>query len=200
MAGTSRSRVARRPSRRTRKRRSASPTGATSRSGGATNAAFPPTTTCRTMRLRNARCSTGSSAARAPSIASKASSARREPPPTTSWSSATPRSTSSCSASARTVTSPRCSRTRRRCEQSKRVLPAEPGLEPFVDRVTLSIPTLNSAREIVFARLRGREGRGRTPGLCRPQPSPETPASLVRAHDGSTTAILDRAAAAKLRA
>src|SRR5207247_6953078 len=35
--------------------------------------------------------------------------------------------------------------------QSKRVLPAEPGLEPFVDRVTLSIPALNGAREILFA-------------------------------------------------
>ena len=51
-------------------------------------------------------------------------------------------------------------------QQSKRVLPAEPGLEPFVDRVTLSIPALNSAREIVFARLRCREGGGRTPGFC----------------------------------
>ena len=40
---------------------SASPTGARQRSGGATSAAFPPTTTCRTSRLRNARCSTGSS-------------------------------------------------------------------------------------------------------------------------------------------
>src|SRR5207244_284755 len=32
----------------------------------------------------------------------------------------------------------------------KRVLPAEAGFEPFVDRVTLSLPTLRSAAEILF--------------------------------------------------
>ena len=33
--------------------------------------------------------------------------------------------------------------------QRTKVLPAEPGLEPFVDRVTLSLPVLRSAREIL---------------------------------------------------
>ena len=83
-------------------------------------------------------------------------------------------------------------------QQSKRVLPAEPRLEPFVDRVTLSIPALNSAREIVFAL----SGAGKAEAARRvfaSAPSPETPASLVRARNGRTTAILDRAAAAKLR-
>ncbi len=83
--------------------------------------------------------------------------------------------------------------------QSRRVLPAEPGLEPFVDRVTLSIPALNSAREIVFA-VSGAEKAEAALRAFASQPGPHTPASLVRAHDGSTTAILDRAAAAKLRA
>jgi len=81
--------------------------------------------------------------------------------------------------------------------ESRRVLPAEPGLEPFVDRVTLSIPTLNSAREIVFA-LSGTEKAEAARRAFASTPSPETPASLVRALDGRTTAILDRAAAAKL--
>ena len=78
------------------------------------------------------------------------------------------------------------------------MLPAEPGLEPFVDRVTLSIPALNSAREIVFA-LSGAEKAEAARRAFALTPSPETPASLVRALDGRTTAILDRAAAAELR-
>ena len=84
-------------------------------------------------------------------------------------------------------------------QQSKRVLPAEPGLEPFVDRVTLSIPALNSAREILFA-LSGAEKAEAARRAFGTTPSPDTPASLVRASDGRTTAILDRAAAAGLRA
>jgi 6-phosphogluconolactonase len=84
-------------------------------------------------------------------------------------------------------------------QQSKRVLPAEPGLEPFVDRVTLSIAALNSAREIVFA-LSGAEKAEAARRAFAATPSPDTPASLVRAHDGRTIAILDRAAAAKLGA
>jgi 6-phosphogluconolactonase len=80
-----------------------------------------------------------------------------------------------------------------------RVLPAEPGLEPFVDRVTLSIPALNSAREIVFA-VSGSEKAEAVRRAFASQPGPETPASLVRALNGSTIAILDRAAAAKLQA
>ena len=82
-------------------------------------------------------------------------------------------------------------------QERGRVLPAEPGLEPFVDRVTLSIPALNSARVIVFA-LGGAEKADAARRAFAEEPSPKTPASLVRATNGSTTAILDRAAAAKL--
>jgi 6-phosphogluconolactonase len=80
-----------------------------------------------------------------------------------------------------------------------RVLPAEPGLEPFVDRVTLSLPTLNSAREVVFA-VSGAEKAEAAQRAFASKPSPDTPASLVRARNGKTVAILDRAAAAKLPA
>jgi 6-phosphogluconolactonase len=83
--------------------------------------------------------------------------------------------------------------------ERKRVLPAEPGLEPFVDRVTLSIPALNSAREIVFA-VSGAEKAEAAHRAFASKPGPDTPASLVRARDGSTIAILDRAAAARLPA
>jgi 6-phosphogluconolactonase len=83
--------------------------------------------------------------------------------------------------------------------EEKRVLPAEPGLEPFVDRVTLSLPALCSAREIVFA-LAGADKADAARRAFASGPGPETPASLVRARSGKTVAILDRAAAANLRA
>jgi 6-phosphogluconolactonase len=82
--------------------------------------------------------------------------------------------------------------------EEKRVLPADPGLEPFVDRVTLSLPALCSAREIVFA-LAGADKADAARRAFASEPGPETPASLVRARSGKTVAILDRAAAANLR-
>jgi 6-phosphogluconolactonase len=83
--------------------------------------------------------------------------------------------------------------------QRKKVLPAEPGLEPFIDRVTLSLPTLRSAREILFL-LTGESKADAAARAFGGEPSADTPASLVRAQDGRTVAILDRAAAAKLSA
>lgn len=83
--------------------------------------------------------------------------------------------------------------------QRKKVLPAEPGLEPFVDRVTLSVPTLRSASEILFV-ISGEAKADAAARAFAAEPSPETPASLVRAQSGRTVVILDRAAAAKLRA
>ena len=83
--------------------------------------------------------------------------------------------------------------------QRKKVLPAEPGLEPFVDRVTLSVPTLRSAREILFL-LAGEAKADAAVRAFAAEPSRDTPASLVRSSAGRTVAILDRAAAAKLPA
>jgi 6-phosphogluconolactonase len=83
--------------------------------------------------------------------------------------------------------------------QRKRVLPAEAGMEPLVDRVTLSLPTLRSAREILFLLAGTAKADAARRAFAEP-PSPETPASLVRSRQGRTTAILDRAAAAKLSA
>jgi 6-phosphogluconolactonase len=84
-------------------------------------------------------------------------------------------------------------------KERRRVVPAEAGLEPFVDRVTLSIPALSSAREVLFV-VAGAEKADAAPRAFSGERSPATPASLVRSRDGRTTAILDRAAAAKLRA
>jgi 6-phosphogluconolactonase len=83
--------------------------------------------------------------------------------------------------------------------QRKRVLPAKAQLEPFVDRVTLSIPTLCSAAEILFL-LAGAEKADAARRAFAEKPSPGTPASLVRSRRGRTIAILDRAAAASLPA
>ncbi len=77
----------------------------------------------------------------------------------------------------------------------KRVLSAEPGLDPFVDRVTLSLPALRSANEILFV-VAGDAKADAVRRAFAEEPSAETPASLVRAASGRTTAILDRAAAA----
>ena len=82
-------------------------------------------------------------------------------------------------------------------QQRERVLPADPGLEPFVDRVTLSLPTLRRAAELLFV-VSGAEKADAVRRAFVEKPGPETPASLVRAESGRTTAILDRAAAADL--
>ena len=79
-----------------------------------------------------------------------------------------------------------------------RVVSAEARLEPFVDRVTMTLPTLQAGREIVFL-ITGESKADAVLRAFAQEPSPETPASLVRAHNGNTTAILDRAAAAKLQ-
>ena len=81
--------------------------------------------------------------------------------------------------------------------ERRRVLPAEAGLEPFIDRVTLSLPTINAAREILFV-VAGESKAEAVRRAFAEEPSPEAPASLVHATEGRTVAILDRAAAAAL--
>jgi 6-phosphogluconolactonase len=83
--------------------------------------------------------------------------------------------------------------------QRRRVLPAEAGFEPFIDRVTLSLPALRSAGEILFV-VAGRAKADAARRAFVEEPGPETPASLVRASSGRTTAILDRAAGAEISA
>lgn len=84
-------------------------------------------------------------------------------------------------------------------EQQERVLPAVAQLAPFVDRVTLSIPTLRNGQELLFL-ITGDGKADAVRRAFRDEPSPSTPASLVRSEHGRTTAILDRTAAAKLYA
>jgi 6-phosphogluconolactonase len=72
-----------------------------------------------------------------------------------------------------------------------------PGLEPFVERVTLTIPALESGAHVLFLVV----GSGKAEAVRRAfaeEPSRATPASLVRSREGRTTVILDTAAAALL--
>ena len=80
-------------------------------------------------------------------------------------------------------------------EQERRAVAAEAGLEPFVPRVTMTLPVLRSARLALFLAT----GDAKAEPVARAfaaEPGPDTPASLVRA--ARTLVVLDRAAAAGL--
>jgi 6-phosphogluconolactonase len=80
-------------------------------------------------------------------------------------------------------------------EAERRAVAADAGLEPFVPRVTMTRPFLETARTMVYLAT----GDGKADAVRRAfaeEPSPATPASLVRGVQ--TIAILDRAAAAAL--
>ena len=74
----------------------------------------------------------------------------------------------------------------------------EAGLEPFVPRVTLTLPTLCDGRHIVFLVT----GEGKAEAAERAfggDSSEDAPASLVRPREGEMTVLLDPAAAGRLR-
>jgi 6-phosphogluconolactonase len=82
-------------------------------------------------------------------------------------------------------------------ETERRVVGAEAGLEPFVDRITLTVPALCAAREVLFF-VTGESKTDAVAAVFAGDPSRQAPGSLVRAAHGETTAVLDPAAAAKL--
>ena len=73
------------------------------------------------------------------------------------------------------------------------------GLPPWVERVTMTIPMLSAAHEIVFLAVGPDKAEAARRAFGEP-PSRATPASLVRSTPGRTIVILDREAAAGLRA
>ena len=80
-------------------------------------------------------------------------------------------------------------------ERSRRAVAAEAGLEPLVPRVTLTPPVFAEARLLVY--LVAGEGKAEAVrAALAGEPSPETPASLVRGRE--TVALLDPAAASLL--
>jgi 6-phosphogluconolactonase len=82
-------------------------------------------------------------------------------------------------------------------ETERRAVGAEAKLEPHVDRITLTLPMLRSAREVLFL-VAGADKADAVRRAFAGEPSRTTPASLVRAVHGKTTAVLDAAAASKL--
>ena len=74
---------------------------------------------------------------------------------------------------------------------------AEPALEPLVERITMTIPALESGTHVVFLAV-GKDKAGAVRRAFVEEPSRATPASLVRSRDGTTTVILDEAAARQL--
>jgi 6-phosphogluconolactonase len=77
------------------------------------------------------------------------------------------------------------------------VVGSEAGHEPFIDRISMTLPRLCRTHELLFLVA----GEGKADAVARTlagEPSHETPGSLARSTEGTTRAVLDRAAAAKL--
>jgi 6-phosphogluconolactonase len=85
-------------------------------------------------------------------------------------------------------------------EQERWVVGVEtPGMAPLVPRVTLTLPVLEAAREVVFL-IAGADKAAAVARAFGDAPGPDAPASLVRPHAGQLTVLLDTAAAARLEA
>jgi 6-phosphogluconolactonase len=82
-------------------------------------------------------------------------------------------------------------------EQERLAVAAAAGFEPFVPRVTLTLPVLRAARHVVFL-VTGADKAAAVRRAFAEEPSESVPASLVRSDTGTTTAILDAAAASEL--
>lgn len=74
----------------------------------------------------------------------------------------------------------------------------EAGLEPFVPRVTLTLPVLNAAREVVFLVSGEEKADAVARAFGEGDGDPSVPASLVRPDSGRLTLLLDPPAASRL--
>jgi 6-phosphogluconolactonase/glucosamine-6-phosphate isomerase/deaminase len=80
-------------------------------------------------------------------------------------------------------------------EEERLVVAAEAGLEPFVPRVTLTLPAIAAADEVVFL-VAGADKAEAVQRTFAKEPSRDTPASLARGR--RTVAYIDEAAASRL--
>jgi 6-phosphogluconolactonase len=74
-----------------------------------------------------------------------------------------------------------------------------PGMAPLVPRVTLTLPVLDAAHEVVFL-ISGEDKADAAARAFGDAPSPDTPSSLVVPGHGTLTVLLDEPAAARLGA
>jgi 6-phosphogluconolactonase len=82
-------------------------------------------------------------------------------------------------------------------ERSRRAIPAEAKLEPFVERVTMTLPVLCSAPEVLFLVTGEAKAEAVERAFAQP-PGPDAPSSLIRSSQGRTRVVVDEAAAARL--
>ena len=82
-------------------------------------------------------------------------------------------------------------------ETERRAVPAEAKLEPYVERVTMTLPVLCSAPEVLFLVSGEEKAEAVERAFGRP-PAKGTPASLIRSASGRTRVVADAAAAARL--
>jgi 6-phosphogluconolactonase len=74
-----------------------------------------------------------------------------------------------------------------------------PGMAPLVPRVTLTLPVLDAAREVVFL-ISGADKADAVARAFGDAPGPDAPASLVDPDPGTLAVLLDEPAAARLSA
>ncbi len=74
-----------------------------------------------------------------------------------------------------------------------------PGMAPLVPRVTLTLPVLDAAHEVVFL-ISGEDKAEAAARAFADARSPDTPASLVAPRHGTLTVLIDPPAAARLGA
>jgi len=72
------------------------------------------------------------------------------------------------------------------------------GVEPYVPRISLTLPVINAAREVVFL-VTGEDKAAAVARAFEAEPGPDAPASLVTPASGRLVALLDRAAASGLK-
>jgi 6-phosphogluconolactonase len=75
----------------------------------------------------------------------------------------------------------------------------EAGMEPYVPRVTLTLPAINASREVVFL-IAGADKADAVRRAFVEEPSRDAPASLVAPESGKLILLLDAAAATGLQA
>jgi 6-phosphogluconolactonase len=72
-----------------------------------------------------------------------------------------------------------------------------PGMAPLVSRITLTLPVVNAARELIFL-VTGEDKADAVARAFAQPPDPRAPASLVDPSSGSLELICDEVAAARL--